>query len=300
MNTTDVNRALSAPVLFGRVICGDNVAVLSGFPDECIDLVVTSPPYDDLRTYGGHSWNFETLAAQLVRVLKPGGVVVWVVADATVNGSESGTSMRQALHFQSLGLNLHDTMVYEKAGTGACGSNLAYWQTWEFMFVMANGRPKAVNRLKTQNLSAGVTASRSAGKRAPIAGEVENGYSIGSRVIEDEGVRANIWRYNVNKHGMENTGHPAPFPIALAKDHVASWSNPGDVVLDPFAGSGTTLKAAKELNRQFVGIEINPDYCTICEARLAQDVLLLETSDSRPNKALSEVCKVSPDQSSLP
>lgn len=260
----------------GRIVCGDNTEVLSGFPDECVDLVVTSPPYDDLRTYGGHSWNFETLAAQLVRVLKPGGVIVWVVADATVNGSESGTSMRQALHFQSIGLNLHDTMVYEKAGTGACGSNLAYWQTWEFMFVLAKGRPNAVNRLKTQNLSAGV-------KTTPRTVAIGNRDSDGVRVVEDEGVRANIWRYNVNKYGMENTGHPAPFPIALAKDHVASWSNPGDVVLDPFAGSGTTLKAAKELNRQWCGIEINPEYCAIAEARLSQDVLQLETCAMRPN-----------------
>ena len=260
----------------GRIICGDNTKVLSGFPAECVDLVVTSPPYDELRTYGGHSWNFETLAAQLVRVLKPGGVIVWVVADATVNGSETGSSMRQALHFQSIGMNLHDTMVYEKAGTGACGSNLAYWQTWEFMFVLAKGRPNAVNRLKTQNLSAGV-------KTTPRKVAIGNRDSDGVRVVEHEGVRANIWRYNVNKYGMENTGHPAPFPIALAKDHVASWSNPGDVILDPFAGSGTTLKAAKELNRQWCGIEINPEYCAIAEARLSQDVLQLETCAMRPN-----------------
>lgn len=260
--------AMNLPI--NQIVCGDNTEVLSGFPDACIDLVVTSPPYDDLRTYGGHSWNFGTLAAQLVRVLKPGGVIVWVVADETKDGNESGTSMRQALHFQSIGLNLHDTMVYEKAGTGACGSNLAYWQTWEFMFVLAKGRPNAVNRLKTQNLSAGV-------KTTPRTVAIGNRDSDGVRVVEDEGVRANIWRYNVNKYGMENTGHPAPFPIALAKDHVASWSNPGDVVLDPFTGSGTTLKAAKELNRQWCGIEINPEYCKIAEARLSQDVLQLET-----------------------
>ena len=251
-----------------RVIHGDNCETLAAMPAESVDLVVTSPPYDDLRTYGGHSWDFERLAGELTRVLKPGGVIVWVVADATVNGSESGTSMRQALRFQSLGMNIHDTMVYEKAGTGACGSNLAYWQTWEFMFVLSKGRPNAVNRLKTQNISAGV-------KTTPRTMMKGNRDSDAVRVVEDEGVRANIWRYNVNKHGMENTGHPAPFPIALAKDHVVSWSNPGDVVLDPFAGSGTTLKAAKELGRRFVGIEINAEYVEICQRRIAQDVLNL-------------------------
>ena len=283
-STTDVTGAphVRSSAWLGRIVCGDNTEVLSGFPDACIDLVVTSPPYDDLRTYGGHSWNFEALAAQLVRVLKTGGVIVWVVADATVNGSETLTSMRQAIHFKDVcGLNVHDTMIYEKAGTGACGSNLAYWQTWEYCLVMSKGKPAAVNRLKVKNLSAGV-------KTTPRTVMKGNRDSDGVRVVEDEGVRANIWRYNVNKYGMENTGHPAPFPIALAKDHVASWSNPGDVVLDPFAGSGTTLKAAKELNRQWCGIEINPEYCAIAEARLSQDVLQLETCAMRPNKAISQ------------
>ena len=251
-----------------KIICGDNATVMATFPDACIDLVVTSPPYDDLRKYGGHTWDFPAVARELTRILKPGGVIVWVVADATVNGSESGTSMRQALHFQSLGMNIHDTMVYEKAGTGACGSNIAYWQTWDFMFVLSKGRPNAVNRLKTQNLSAGV-------KTTPRTMMKGNRDSDAVRVVKDEGVRANIWRYNVNKHGMENTGHPAPFPIALAKDHVASWSNPGDVVLDPFAGSGTTLKAAKEHGRHYIGIEVNPEYVAICEKRVAQGVLPL-------------------------
>ena len=271
--------------VLGRIVCGDNTEVLSGFPAECVDLVVTSPPYDDLRTYGGHSWNFETLAAQLVRVLKPGGVIVWVVADATVNGSETLTSMRQAIHFKDVcGLNVHDTMIYEKAGTGACGSNLAYWQTWEYCLVMSKGRPKAVNRLKQPNSAAGKKVVR--GTKEQITGTRTE--TKDSRTIPDEGIRANVWRYNVNRHGMETTDHPAPFPIALAKDHVASWSNPGDVVLDPFAGSGTTLKAAKELNRQWCGIEINPEYCAIAEGRLSQDVLQLETCAMRPNDKLTD------------
>jgi site-specific DNA-methyltransferase (adenine-specific) len=205
-------------------------------------------------------------------VLKPGGVIVWVVADATVNGSETLTSMRQAIHFKDVcGLNVHDTMIYEKAGTGACGSNLAYWQTWEYCLVMAKGRPKSVNRLTQPNSAAGRKVVR--GTKEQITGTRTE--TKDSRTIPDEGIRANVWRYNVNRHGMETTEHPAPFPIALAKDHVASWSNPGDVVLDPFAGSGTTLKAAKELGRRFVGIEINAEYVEICQRRIAQEVLNL-------------------------
>ena len=263
----------------GRIVCGDNTEVLSGFPDACIDLVVTSPPYDDLRTYGGHSWNFEALAAQLVRVLKPGGVIVWVVADATVNGSETLTSMRQATHFKDVcGLNVHDTMVYEKAGTGACGSNLAYWQAWEFMFVLAKGRPKTVNRIAdVKNIRAGAVCTK--GRIAADGTEKD----ARVRIMPEISVRTNIWRYQAGNNGDDRTDHPAVFPEALAKDHIASWSNPGDVVLDPFSGSGTTCKAAKELNRQWCGIEINPEYCAIAEIRLSQDVLQLETCAMRPN-----------------
>jgi DNA modification methylase len=279
-STQDAARAHGSSLqrVLGRIVCGDNTEVLSGFPDACIDLVVTSPPYDDLRTYGGHSWNFEALAAQLVRVLKPGGVIVWVVADATVNGSESGTSMRQALHFQSLGLNLHDTMVYEKAGTGACGSNLAYWQAWEFMFVMAKGRPKTVNRIAdVKNIRAGAVCTK--GRIAADGTEKD----ARVRIVPEISVRTNLWRYQAGNNGDDRTDHPAVFPEGLAKDHIVSWSNPGDVVLDPFSGSGTTCKAAKELERLWCGIELNPKYCADSQRRLSQDVLQLETCAMRPN-----------------
>jgi DNA modification methylase len=250
-----------------QIICGDNVEVISTLPDECIDLVVTSPPYDDLRTYGGHSWNFEALAAQLVRVLKPGGVIVWVVADATVNGSETGTSMRQALRFMEIGLNLHDTMIWVKDGGGAIGSNLCYTQNWEYCFVLSKGRPKTVNLLRDKvNISAGQDKS-GVGRR-----DANGEHKIEKRAISSELSRRNNWWLIVPEIGE----HPAVFPEKLTSGHVQTWCNPGDVVLDPFAGSGTTLKAAKELNRHWLGIEINPAYVEICHKRLAQDVLNLE------------------------
>jgi site-specific DNA-methyltransferase (adenine-specific) len=241
-------------------------------PAESVDLVVTSPPYDDLRTYGGHSWDFPLLASELTRVLKPGGVIVWVVADATVNGSETLTSMRQAIHFKDVcGLNVHDTMIYKKSAVGACGSNLAYWQEWEYAFVMAKGRPEKVNRLKDRkNSTAG-------SHRSPTVKQNAVGTRKHGKVeIAEQGVRGNVWTYHTGNFGGDDAhDHPAPFPQALASDHIQSWSNPGDVVLDPFAGSGTTLKAAKELGRRFVGIEINPEYVDICHRRLAQEVLNL-------------------------
>ena len=277
MNATispETQSAVRSMRLLGRIVCGDNTEVLSGFPDACIDLVVTSPPYDDLRTYGGHSWNFETLAAQLVRVLKPGGVIVWVVADAVKDGSETGTSMRHALGFMGKGLRLHDTMIYTK--NCPPGESTRYEQKWEYMFVLSKGKPGAINLLKEPSLCAGM-------KQSPHAHRAASGELVKrtTRLTQEHKTKGNIWHYANNC--PEVAGHPAPFPESLAKDHVASWSNPGDVVLDPFSGSGTTCKAAKELNRQWCGIEINPEYCAIAEARLSQDVLQLETCSMRPN-----------------
>jgi DNA modification methylase len=249
-----------------RIHCGDNCDLLGQMPRESVDLVVTSPPYDDLRTYGGHSWDFFGVAWHLKRVLKPGGVIVWVVADATKDGSETGSSMEQALHFKRLGLNLHDTMIYQKAGTGACGSNLAYWQEWEYCFVLSSGKPNTVNRLSSGSVIA------APGPRRDKDG---NWKSASTANVGMPSVRSNVWRYAQQNADPQAAGHPAIFPLQLAEDHIASWSNPGDLVLDPFSGSGTTAKAAKTLGRQFIGLEVNPDYCAIAEQRIAQGVLEL-------------------------
>lgn len=254
-----------------KIHCGDNCDLLGQLPRECIDLVVTSPPYDDLRTYGGHSWDFFGVAWQLKRVLKPGGVIVWVVADATKDGSETGTSMEQALHFKRLGLNLLDTMIWNKPPAGANGNNDAYPQSAEYMFVLVNGKPRISNRLADRpNTGWGRKFDKTTGGRNTKHGAEKSG-EVG--VCGEFGLRTNVW--NVIKESSGNE-HPAPFPLDLARDHVATWSNPGDLVLDPFSGSGTTAKAAKELGRRFLGLEINPEYCAIAERRIAQQVLELE------------------------
>ena len=248
-----------------QIICGDNVTVLSTLPDECIDLVVTSPPYDNLRTYGGHSWDFAGVARELTRVLKPGGVAVWIVGDGYKDGAETLTSFRQALVFDALGLRMHDSMVYEKSGVAYPDSN-RYLQVTEWMWVMSKGKPKTANLLRD--------------RPNKYVGKMGGNHRGGLCERGEFGIRFNVWRYpngggNTTKESFAHE-HPALMPDKLAKDHIASWSNPGDVVLDPFAGSGTTLKAAKELNRHWLGIEINPAYVEICHKRLAQDVLNLE------------------------
>jgi len=251
-----------------KIHCGDNCDLLGQLPRECIDLVVTSPPYDDLRTYGGHSWDFFGVAWQLKRVLKPGGVIVWVAADATKDGSETGSSMEQALHFKRLGLNLHDTMVYASDKPPQNGNR--YEQQWEFVFVFSVGAPKSWNLIREDARRAGNLT----GKYYKADGAMKDAYSPGATGADR--VRGNIWWYPTGRVGDARGLHPAMFPFDLARDHIATWSNPGDLVLDPFSGSGTTAKAAKELGRRFLGLEINPEYCAIAERRIAQQVLELE------------------------
>lgn len=233
-------------------------------PAESVDLVVTSPPYDDLRTYGGHSWDFYGVAWNLKRLLKPGGVIVWNVNDATKDGSETGTSMRQALHFQGIGLNLHDTMIWEKTGSGALGSQDCYGQNFEYVFILSKGKPKALNLIEDRK---NVITS---GKVA-VNCELQADKTSVSRVIErkEYGRRTNVWRIAP----VQRTKHPAPFPDELARDQILSWSNEGDTVLDPFSGSGTTIKMARETGRRGIGIEINEEYCRIAVTRLRQRLL---------------------------
>lgn len=106
---------------YNYITLGDCVELMKEIPDDFIDLTVTSPPYDNLRDYNNEmTWNFEKfkeVAKELFRITKPGGVVVWVVGDATIKGSETGTSFRQALFFKDCGFNLHDTMIYKKTRT---------------------------------------------------------------------------------------------------------------------------------------------------------------------------------------
>ena len=249
------------------IYCGDNVKVLKHLGRDISDLTVTSPPYDNLRLYDGYSWNFEELSGRLFYATVKGGVVVWVVADATINGSETGSSFRQALGFMKRGFKLADTMVYAVKGTGAKGSNKTYWQGFEYMFVLSKGILKTSNRIADiKNIHAGSTRAG----RACVNGKPKN---EPDHVDKNIGTRTNVWFYNVGyMDSSDKTAHPAPFPEALARDHIISWSNEGDTILDPFLGSGTTTKMAQLLNRKAIGIELSEDYCKIAVERLSHKV----------------------------
>lgn len=234
--------------------------------DDSIDLTVTSPPYDDLRKYNGYSFDFENTARELFRITKKGGVVVWVVGDKTHKGSESGTSFRQALYFRDLGFNIHDTMIYEKVNPTPMRSN-RYQQSFEYMFVLSKGRPNVFNPIMTEK-------KYMESRKNKYYNKDKNGVQQSRAYDSSSNMKVihNIWRYTV---GLNNSSkdkiafkHPAVFPEKLALDHIKSWSNEGDIVLDPFVGSGTTSKMAKQLNRSYIGIDISQEYIDIAEERL--------------------------------
>lgn len=254
-----------------KLMFGDCLERMKEIPDNSIDLVVTSPPYDNLRTYKDSlNWDFEifqSVANELKRVLKKGGVIVWIVGDATTKGSETGSSFKQALYFKELGLRLHDTMIYSK--TGPPLSHNRYEQCFEYMFIISKDKPNVFNGIKDKpNKRHGET----------VTGSQRNGDVLkqlthaGKRKIAKFGLRGNIWFYDVGKWKTTKDEiayqHPAIFPDKLAHDHIVSWSNEGDTVLDPFMGSGTTGKQAMLLKRNFVGIECVKEYFKIAEQRI--------------------------------
>lgn len=250
----------------------DCLDAMEGIPDGSVDLTVTSPPYDNLRTYNGNNdqWGdhvWQSVLSELFRVTSGGGVVVWVVGDATVNGTETGTSFRQALYAMKCGFNLHDTMIWRKPNFANPASN-RYHQTFEYMFVLSKGRPRTFGGIKDRkNVYAGSAGSY---------GENTSTQADGSKKTRDRkqvanfGMRHNVW--DMKTTGQDGSSkkyaHPAMFPETLARDHIVSWSNEGDMVFDPFMGSGTTGVAAKVLNRRFIGIEIDAEYFKIAKGRI--------------------------------
>lgn len=250
---------------------GDCLEIMPTLEDKSIDLTVTSPPYDNLRTYNGSlEWNFEIfqrVAKELFRVTKDGGVAVWVVGDATINGSETGTSFKQALYFKEIGFNLHDTMIFERDSFQKPNHN-RYWACFEYMFVFSKGRPVTAHMIADRiNSQKGKTVSNKTVRNAD--GSTSTRRPV---VIADFGKRKNIWAYSTG-YGKGTTckeayQHPAMFPEQLATDHILSWSNEGDTVLDPFAGSGTTGIACLNTDRKFILIEKDAGYCEIIKKRI--------------------------------
>lgn len=247
----------------------DNVQGMKMMDAESVDLVVTSPPYDNLRNYNGYSFDFENVSKELFRILKVGGVIVWIVNDAMIDGSETGTSFRQALGFMDVGFNLHDTMIWCKDGGGAVGSNYAYSQNFEYMFVLSKGRPKTFNPIKDKkNLSYKENGNNKITVFTKSRRNVEVTREDKRQIEIQEFSKRNNWWIFTPSQEEGSYFHPAIFPEKLVRDHIISWSNEGDLVLDPFMGSGTTAKVARSFHRNFIGFEISTEYWKLANKRL--------------------------------
>ena len=255
---------------------GDACDVLPSLGVEA-NLILTSPPYGEIRNYGGHTFDWQAMMTTCAAALMPGGVMVWIVADGIIDGSETGISFRQALYAKDeLGLRLHDTMIYEMLyATNPTSSR--YSQAFNYTFVFSRGKPNTVHLIAdVPNKYAGTTALKHYSPGSPRDGSNQSKYA--PHTIPSHRKRGNVWLYDAgyNKNAPDFPDahkHPAIFPLALAKDHIRSWTNPGDIVIDPMAGSGTTLRSAKDLNRRSIGIEIHRPYCELAMQRLGQGVL---------------------------
>lgn len=257
-----------------KLMHGDCLELMAGIATGSVDLTVTSPPYDNLRTYNGFTFDFEGIAKELYRVTKQGGVVVWIVADATIKGSETGTSFKQALFFKECGFNLHDTMIWNKGGFTAVGTlRSRYGSVFEYMFIFTKGNVGTFNPLiDRKNKHAG---TKEHGTTRQVDGSLIKRPCTNIRGIY--GQRFNVW--DMSNPGKAGNKHPATFPDNLARDHILSWSNEGDTVLDPFLGSGTTGKMAVQNRRNFIGIEISAEYFAIAKQRIESAQLpLLEAA----------------------
>jgi site-specific DNA-methyltransferase (adenine-specific) len=250
-----------------NLMLGDCLERMKEIPDGSVDLTVTSPPYDNLRTYnntlewGEHVW--KPVLEELFRVTKKGGVVVWVVGDATIKGSETGTSFRQALYAKEIGFNLHDTMIYQKSTPPLTHNR--YEQNFEYMFIFSKGKPKTFNGLREPREYTDNRKNKAFGRNK------DNSVDVGYSSNDETRLKRNVWKYFAGGGANDKIAskHPAIFPEQLAADHILSWSNEGDTVLDCFMGSGTTGKMALLNNRKFIGIEKDETYFKIAQDRIA-------------------------------
>lgn len=258
---------MSTKNYMNKIIHGNCLEVMKNIEDEAIDMVLTSPPYDNLRTYKGYKFPVKEIAIELYRIIKKGGIIVWVIGDATLNRSETGTSFKHALFFKEIGFNIHDTMIFRKKNPIPQIYRLRYNNEFEYMFVFSKGKVATHNPIKINCLHAGLE----------LVGTTYKNYSKGeqkrkktAKPVKKQKNKGNIWEYVVGKklEDQEAKGHSAPFPCELARDHIKSWSNKGDIVLDPMNGSGTTCKVAEELGRKFIGIDISEEYCELARDRI--------------------------------
>ena len=240
----------------------DCIETMMKIPDDYIDMILTSPPHDELRPYNGYTFEFYPIARELYRIIKPGGIIVWIIGDESINWSETCTSFKQVLHFRSIGLNVHDTMIYYKHCMPT-DPRLRYYQRFDYMFILSKGKPSTFNPIqdvKSKDVFQVNGVDRRGNDRIKTDKQYQSPFFT---------CRGNVWAYDC-RHPA--TSHPAEFPEELAYDHIISWSNPNDIIYDPFMGSGTTAVICNRTERQYIGSEISSDYCRIADKRIKDNL----------------------------
>ncbi|MBR1921447.1 MAG: site-specific DNA-methyltransferase [Kiritimatiellae bacterium] len=257
--------------LHNKIICGDSAAVMEKFPDNSIDMVVTSPPYDSIRDYKGFSADLSKIGRETFRVLKEGGIAVVVIQDQTKNYGKTLTSFRLAIDWcDNAGFKLFECLIYKKLGAEGAWWNKRFRVDHEYMMVFLKGdRPAYFNKDPLK------IPSKHGGKVMTGGGtRLTSGIRIATRAIHINPMkcRGTVWAYETAGDGSRlKHQHPATYPDRLPYDFIQCFCPEKGIVLDPFMGSGTTALAAKSLKRFYVGIDISQEYVDLAERRVVED-----------------------------
>lgn len=263
--------ALEQMNIINTIICGDAVEVLKTLPDESVDLVVTSPPYDELRVYNGFSLDLHAVGVELYRVMKDGGIVAMVIQDSTKDFGKSLTSFRTIVDWcDNIGFKLFETCIYHKNGTEGAWWKSRFRVDHEYMPIFLKGRkPQYFNKepLKIPSKHGGKVMSGSGNRKTDGTTT-----AVVRREINPMKCRGTVWDYLMagDKNPLKRR-HPAVFPDKIPFDFIKCFCPEGGVVLDPFVGSGSTAVMAKVLERKYIGIDISREYCDLAEERLEKD-----------------------------
>ncbi len=269
----NIKRSEKLPL--NKIICGDCVEVLKSIPDNSIDLVVTSPPYDGIRKYNGFSFNLHSTGKELFRVLKDGGIIAMVIQDQTKNFGKSLTSFKTIIDWcENVGFKLFETIIYKKHGAEGAWWTKRFRVDHEYIPIFLKGeRPAYFNKepLKIPSKHGGKTMTG-------CATRLTNGKTLKSKrvFINPMKCRGTLWDYTTCGDGTRlKHQHPATFPDKIPVDFIRCFCPKNGIVLDPFIGSGTTALAAIQLNRNYIGIDISKEYCELAKKRIREEIELL-------------------------
>ena len=260
-----------------KIICEDNITYLKTLPDECIDFVITSPPYDALRDYNGYKLDLHGLGVELLRVLKDGGICVMVIQDSTKDFAKSLTSFRTIVDWcDNIGFRLFECNIYNRQGTEGEWWKKRFRVDHEYMPIFLKGkRPQYFDK---ENIK---IPSKHGGKVMTGANIRTKNGQTGSRKVKINPTKCpgTVMSFG-NTCGGESklkSKHPAVFPNMLAYDMIECFCPKDGIVIDPFNGSGTTTLAAKCLGRKYIGIDVSEEYNQIARERLETEIIYRKT-----------------------